>query len=109
MSAYPDMQWGRPPDSSPALRKRITMGRCGVATGLKNMRERDARVIAAAWRLIAREGLGALTEIGRASCRERGERAGAGESGRAKAGAARALQAGGAAQRTGGWTQRRGT
>lgn len=37
------------------------MGRCGVATRSKNMRERDARVIAAAWRLIAREGLGALT------------------------------------------------
>lgn len=37
------------------------MARCGVATRSKNMRERDARVIAAAWRLIAREGLGALT------------------------------------------------
>ena len=37
------------------------MGRCGVATRSKNMRERDARVIAAAWRLIAREGLHALT------------------------------------------------
>ena len=37
------------------------VGRCGVATRSKNMRERDARVIAAAWRLIAREGLHALT------------------------------------------------
>lgn len=32
-----------------------------MATRSKNIRERDARVIAAAWRLIAREGLGALT------------------------------------------------
>ena len=32
-----------------------------MATRSKNMRERDARVIAAAWRLIAREGLHALT------------------------------------------------
>jgi len=32
-----------------------------MAARSKNMRERDARVIAAAWRLIAREGLGALT------------------------------------------------
>ncbi|HLS32277.1 MAG TPA: TetR family transcriptional regulator C-terminal domain-containing protein [Brevibacterium sp.] len=32
-----------------------------MATRSKDMRERDARVIAAAWRLIAREGLGALT------------------------------------------------
>lgn len=37
------------------------MRRCGVSTRSKNMRERDARVVAAAWRLIAREGLGALT------------------------------------------------
>lgn len=37
------------------------MRRCGVSTRSKNMRERDARVIAAAWRLIAREGLLALT------------------------------------------------
>lgn len=39
----------------------MTVARCGVATRSKNMRERDARVIAAAWRLIARDGLGALT------------------------------------------------
>ncbi|MEU2419403.1 TetR/AcrR family transcriptional regulator [Brachybacterium paraconglomeratum] len=32
-----------------------------MSTRSKNMRERDARVVAAAWRLIAREGLGALT------------------------------------------------
>lgn len=32
-----------------------------MATRSKSMRERDARVVAAAWRLIAREGLGALT------------------------------------------------
>lgn len=37
------------------------MRRCGVSTRSKNMRERDARVVAAAWRLIAREGLGTLT------------------------------------------------
>lgn len=37
------------------------MGRCGVAARSTNIRERDARVVAAAWRLIAREGLGALT------------------------------------------------
>src|SRR5699024_4475558 len=43
------------------LRRGVPVGRCGVATRSKNMRERDARVIAAAWRLIAREGLHALT------------------------------------------------
>src|SRR5699024_2854143 len=44
-----------------AASRGVAVGRCGVASRSKNMRERDARVVAAAWRLIAREGLGALT------------------------------------------------
>ena len=61
MSGRPDTQGNRPPGSSPARRKLIAVARCGVAIRSKRMRERYARVVAAAWRLIAREGLGALT------------------------------------------------